>query len=163
MKMAAMKDTVTKYGVNEKCSFEKRNVAEIFVAKRGFTLPEVCVAFSMLLIGVTALLGCWNFFNREVADERYRLERYYDVLSAMESLIAVRPVCADSLTVFELEPALTDESSAERRTLASLRRSVTVCLDRVPGMSRIAWAVVEQDGFSLKRLVRCLGGAHDEQ
>ena len=163
MKMAAMKDAVTKYGMNEKCCSEKRNVAEIFVEKRGFTLPEVCVAFSMLLIGVTALLGCWNFFNREVADERYRLERYYDVLSAMESLIAARPVCADSLTVFELEPALTDESSAERRTLASLRRSVTVRLDRVPGMSRIAWAVVEQDGFSLKRLIRCLGGAHDEQ
>ena len=163
MKDTVTKDTVTKYGVNEKCSFEKRNVAEIFVEKRGFTLPEVCVAFAVFLVGVTGLLGCWNFFNREVADERYRLERYYDVLSAMESLIAVRPVCADSFTFFELEPALTDEISAERHSLASLRRSVTVRLDRVPGMSHIAWAVVEQDGFSLKRLVRCLGGARDER
>ena len=100
MKIAVMKDVVMKYGVNEKCCSEKRNVAKNFVAKRGFTLPEVCVAFAVFLVGVTGLLGCWNFFNREVADERYRLERYYDVLSAMESLIAVRPVCADSFTCF---------------------------------------------------------------
>ena len=132
------------------------------VMKYGFTLPEVCVALSVLLVGATGLLGCWNFFNREVADERYRLERYYDVLSAMESLIANQPLCADSFSVFEPVPAAVNEFSAERQTLTSLRHSVTVRLDSVPGMAPLAWAVVEQDGFSLKRLVRCLGGAGDE-
>ena len=133
------------------------------VMKCGFTLPEVCVALMVLLVGTMGLLGCWNFFNREVADERYRLERYYDVLSAMESLIANQPVCADSFIVFEPEPVLTDEISVERQTLTSLRHSVTVHLDSVPGMARLAWAVVEQDDFSLKRLLRCRGGAGDEQ
>ena len=102
--------------------------------RHGFTLPEVCVALTVLLVGTTALLGCWNFFNREVADERYRLERFYDVQSAMESLIAERPLCADSL--WTLEHAM-------------------VRLDRIPGNLHLAWAVVERDGFSLKRLIRC--------
>ena len=102
--------------------------------RHGFTLPEVCVALAVLLVGTTALLGCWNFFNREVADERYRLERFYDVQSAMELLIAERPLCTDSLWALE---------------------HVTVHLDRVPGNHRLAWAVVARDGFSLKRLIRC--------
>lgn len=102
--------------------------------RHGFTLPEVCVALTVLLVGTAALLGCWNFFNCEVADERYRLERFYDVQSAMESLIAERPLCADSLWALE---------------------HATVHLDRVPGNHRLAWAVVERDGFSLKRLIRC--------
>lgn len=102
--------------------------------RHGFTLPEVCVALAVLLVGTTALLGCWNFFNREVADERYRLERFYDVQSAMESLIAERPLCADSLLALE---------------------HAMVRLDRVPGNHRLAWAVVARDGFSLKRLIRC--------
>lgn len=133
------------------------------IMKYGFTLPDVCVALTVLLVGTTGLLGCWNFFNREVADERYRLERYYDVLSVMESLIANQPVCSDAFIVFEPEPVRADENSAEWQTLASLRHSVTVRLDSVPGMARFAWAVVEQDDFSLKRLVRCRGGAGDEQ
>ena len=102
--------------------------------RHGFTLPEVCVALTVLLVGTTALLGCWNFFNCEVADERYRLERFYDVQSAMESLIAERPLCTDSLWALEY---------------------ATVHLDRVPGNHRLAWAVVARDGFSLKRLIRC--------
>lgn len=102
--------------------------------RHGFTLPEVCVALAVLLVGTTALLGCWNFFNCEVADERYRLERFYDVQSAMESLIAERPLCTDSLWALEY---------------------ATVHLDRVPGNHRLAWAVVARDGFSLKRLIRC--------
>jgi len=96
--------------------------------KRGFTLPEVCVALAIFLVGTTALLDCWNFFNREVADERMRLEEFYDVLSSMESLIASRPNCADSLSVR---------------------------LTRVSGSPHLAWAVVEREHYSLKRLVRC--------
>ena len=96
------------------------------VLSKGFTLPEVCVALAVLLIGITAILGAWNFFNREVADERLRLERFEDVLSTMESLIAERPLCANSAT-----------------------------LSRIPGNKHLAWAVVERDGFVLKRLVRC--------
>lgn len=107
------------YGVNEKC---------------GFTLPEVCVALAVFLVGIAGLLGCWDFFNREIADERYRLERFYNVLSAMESLIAEKTSCADTLVMVD---------------------SVTVRLERVPGAARLAWAVAEQDGFSLKRLVGC--------
>ena len=102
---------------------------------KGFTLPEVCVALAVLLIGTTATLGAWNFFNREVADERLRMERFEDVLSVMESLIAERPSCADS---------------------AALSQSLTaVQLKRILGNKHLAWAVVERDGFSLKRLIRC--------
>ena len=139
------------YGVDEKC---------------GFTLPEVCVALAVLLAGVTGLLGCWNFFNREVADEHYRLERFYDVLSAMESLIAERPSCADSLVLIgpPMADVVTEGSMPmSARFAVQLHRSVTVRLERVPGAARLAWAVAEQDGFSLKRMVRCLGGALDEQ
>ena len=134
--------------------------------KRGFTLPEVCVALAVLLAGVTGLLGCWNFFNREVADERYRLERFYDLLSTMESLIAERPSCADSLVLIgpPMADAVTvDSGPVAARFAVQLHRSVTVRLERVPGAARLAWAVAEQDGFSLKRMVRCLGGALDEQ
>ena len=134
--------------------------------KRGFTLPEVCVALAVLLVGVTGLLGCWNFFNREVADEHNRLERFYDVLSTMESLIAERPSCADSLVL--ISPPMADVVTEDSMPMAArfavqLHRSVNVRLDCVPGVARLAWAVVEQDGFSLKRLVRCLGGAGGEQ
>ena len=96
--------------------------------KRGFTLPEVCVALTIFLVGTTALFDGWNFFNREVADERMRLDEFYDVLGAMESLVANRPDCADSLSVR---------------------------LTRVPGNPHLAWAVVEREHYSLKRLVRC--------
>ena len=101
--------------------------------KRGFTLPEVCVAFMVFLVGTTALLGGWNFFNREVADERMRLEEFYDVLSSMESLVANRPDCDSS--------------------------SVSIRLTRVPGSPHLAWAVVEREHYSLKRLVRCQWGS----
>ncbi len=101
--------------------------------RRGFTLPEVCVALTVFSIGTTGLLAYWNFFNREVADERFRLERYYRVTSTMESLIAETPLCADTL----------------------FARTVPVRLVRVPGSRHLAWAVAEQDGFSLKRLIRC--------
>ena len=97
-------------------------------SRHGFTLPEVCVALAIFLVGTTALLGGWNFFNREVADERMRLEEFYDMLGAMESLVAARPNCADSLSVR---------------------------LTRVPGSSHLAWAVVASEHYSLKRLVRC--------
>jgi len=100
----------------------------------GFTLPEVCVALAVFLIGTTTLLGGWNFFNREIADERYRLERFYGVVSSMESLITERPSCTDSLLALGL---------------------ATIRLDRVPGNNYLAWAVVERDGFRFKRLVRC--------
>jgi prepilin-type N-terminal cleavage/methylation domain-containing protein len=105
---------------------------EIF--RLGFTLPEVCVALAVFLIGTTALLGGWNFFNREIADERYRLERFYGVVSSMESLITERPSCTDSLLALG---------------------HATIRLDRVPGSIPLAWAVVAWDGFSLKRLIRC--------
>ncbi|MBR6453978.1 MAG: prepilin-type N-terminal cleavage/methylation domain-containing protein [Fibrobacter sp.] len=100
----------------------------------GFTLPEVSVALVVFLVGTTSLLGCWNFFNREVVDERCRLERFYNEEFAMESLIAERPLCADSLVMLD---------------------AVSVRLTRVPGNNYLAWAVVERDGFRFKRLVRC--------
>ena len=101
----------------------------------GFTLPEVCVALAVFLIGTTALLGAWGFFNREVAEERLRLERFEKVLSAMESLIAERPLCSDSTALLQI--------------------SAPVLLKRIPGNKHLAWAVVERDGLALKRLVRC--------
>lgn len=109
-------------------------------SRLGFTLPEVCVALTIFLVGTTALLGGWNFFNREVADERMRLDEFYDVLETMESLVAVRPNCADSLTG-EHSP---DSSSA-----------LSVHLTHVPGNPHLAWAVVTHEHYSLKRLVRC--------
>jgi prepilin-type N-terminal cleavage/methylation domain len=102
---------------------------------KGFTLPEVCVALAVFLIGTTALLGAWGFFNREVAEERLRLERFEKVLSAMESLIAERPSCSDSTALLQI--------------------SAPVLLKRIPGNKHLAWAVVERDGLALKRLVRC--------
>ena len=108
-------------------------------SRQGFTLPEVCVALTVFLVGTTALLGGWNFFNREVAGERKRLEEFYDVLSSMESLVANRPDCADSL-------------SGERSPDSLV---VSVRLTRVPGSPHLAWAVVEREHYSLKRLVRC--------
>ena len=75
------------------CHTERREVSRASCvalaanSRLGFTLPEIFVALAILLVGTTALLGCWNFFNREVADERMRLEEFYDVLSAMESLV----------------------------------------------------------------------------
>ena len=116
---------------------------------KGFTLPEVCVALAVFLIGTTALLGAWGIFNREVAEERLRLERFEKVLSAMESLIAERPSCSDS-AAFSLV------SVASRSSKADLSQSSTeVRLVRVPGNAHIAWAFVEREGFTLKRLVRC--------
>ena len=108
-------------------------------SRHGFTLPEVCVALAIFLVGTTALLDGWNFFNREVADERMRLEKFYDVLGTMESLIASRPNCADSLT---------GERSPDSLV-------VSVRLIRVPGSSHLAWAVVASEHYSLRRLVRC--------
>ncbi|MDY6331375.1 MAG: type II secretion system protein, partial [Fibrobacter sp.] len=97
-------------------------------SRHGFTLPEVCVALTIFLVGTTALLGGWNFFNCEVADERMRLDEFYDALGTMESLITNRPNCADSLSIR---------------------------LTRVPGNPHLAWAVVTHEHYSLKRLVRC--------
>ena len=108
-------------------------------SRLGFTLPEVCVALAIFLVGTTALLGGWNFFNREVADERMRLDEFYDVLETMESLVANRSDCADSLT-------------GERSPDSS---SVSIRLTRVLGSSHLAWAVVASEHYSLKRLVRC--------
>jgi prepilin-type N-terminal cleavage/methylation domain-containing protein len=102
---------------------------------KGFTLPEVCVALAVFLIGTTALLGCWNFFNREVVEERLRLERLEEVISTMESLIAERLSCSDSTALLQI--------------------SAPVLLKRIPGNKLLAWAVVERDGLALKRLVRC--------
>jgi len=102
---------------------------------KGFTLPEVCVALAVFLIGTTALLGAWGFFNREVAEERLRLERFEKVLLAMESLIAERPSCTDSTALSQI--------------------SAPVLLKRILGNKHLAWAVVVRDGYSLKRLVRC--------
>jgi len=120
-------------------------------SRLGFTLPEVCVALTIFLVGTTALLGGWNFFNREVADERMRLEEFYDVLGSMESLIASRPNCADSLT-----GALSQETADSHNSMRSPDSSaVSVHLTRVPGSPHLAWAVVEREHYSLKRLVRC--------
>ena len=120
-------------------------------SRLGFTLPEVCVALAIFLVGTTALLGGWNFFNREVADERMRLEEFYDVLETMESLVANRPDCADSLT-----GALSRDSAHLLKLARSQESSaVSVRLTRVPGSSHLAWAVVEREHYSLKRLVRC--------
>lgn len=104
-------------------------VARAANSRLGFTLPEVCVALAIFLVGTTALLGGWNFFNREVADERMRLDEFYDALGTMESLITNRPNCDSS--------------------------SVSVRLTRVPGSPHLAWAVVASEHYSLKRLVRC--------
>ena len=101
--------------------------------RRGFTLPEVCVALTVFSVGTTGLLACWNFFNREVGNERLLLERYDHVAATMESLVAEAPPCADTL----------------------FTRTVPVRLERVPGSRHLAWAVAEQDGLSLKRLIRC--------
>ena len=108
-------------------------------SRQGFTLPEVCVAFAIFLVGTTALLDGWNFFNREVAGERMRLEEFYNVLETMESLVANRPNCADSLT----GPHSLESSE------------VSVRLTRVPGSPHLAWAVVASEHYSLRRLVRC--------
>lgn len=98
-------------------------------SRLGFTLPEVCVALMIFLVGTTALLGGWNFFNREVVDERMRLDEFYDVLETMESLVAARPNCDSS--------------------------SVSIRLARVPGNPHLAWAIVTHEHYSLRRLVRC--------
>ena len=120
-------------------------------SRLGFTLPEVCVALAIFLVGTTALLGSWNFFNREVAGERKRLEEFYDVLSSMESLVANRPDCADSLT-----GALSRDSAHLLKFARSQESSsVSVHLTRVPGNPHLAWAVVEREHYSLRRLVRC--------
>ena len=114
---------------------ERSEVSRVFCvalaanSRLGFTLPEVCVALAIFLVGTTALLDGWNFFNREVADERMRLEKFYDVLGTMESLVAARPNCDSS--------------------------SVSIRLTRVPGSPHLAWAVVASEHYSLKRLVRC--------
>lgn len=113
--------------------------------RHGFTLPEVCVALAVFLVGTTGLLACWNFFNREVADERMRLERFEKVLSTMEALVANRPNCADSLAGALSQNAVRSPESSE----------VSVRLTRVPGGSHLAWAVVESEPYSLRRLVRC--------
>lgn len=120
-------------------------VAHAINSRLGFTLPEVCVALAVLLIGTTAMLGAWNFFNREIADERYRIERFENVLSTMESLIANNSNCADSLT-----GALSQNVSSSLGSSA-----ISVRFTRVPGNPHLAWAVVELGGYSLKRLVRC--------
>lgn len=114
-------------------------------SRHGFTLPEVCVALTIFFIGTTALLGVWSFFNREVAEERLRLERFEHVFSTMESLIANRPNCVDSLT-----GALSQNVSHSPES-----QVISVRLKRIPGNKHLAWAVVESDGFSLKRLIRC--------
>ena len=139
------------------CHTERRKVSRASCvalaasSRLGFTLPEVCVALLIFLVGTTALLGCWSFFNREVADERMRLEEFYDVLSAMESLVTTRPNCADSLT-----GALSRDSAHLLKLARSQESSaVSVRLTRVPGSSHLAWAVVEREHYSLKRLVRC--------
>ena len=120
-------------------------------SRLGFTLPEVCVALAIFLVGATALLGGWNFFNREVADERMRLEEFYDVLETMESLVANRLDCADSLT-----GALSRDSAHLLKLARSQESSsVSVHLTRVPGNPHLAWAVVEREHYPLKRLVRC--------
>lgn len=118
-------------------------------SRQGFTLPEVCVALSIFLIGSTALIECWNFFNRDVAYERMRLDEFYDALGMMESLIANLPSCADSLPDVHLpnDVHLLKERSSES--------SVSDRLMRVPGSLHLAWAVVEREHYSLKRLVRC--------
>ena len=121
---------------------------------KGWTLPEVCVALAVLLIGTTAILGAWNFFNREVADECLRLERFNEVLSTMESLIAERPMCADSAALSQTSAASRSPESRSPEIEFS-QMSVEVRLKRVPGHRYLVWAVVERDGFSLKRLVRC--------
>lgn len=113
--------------------------------RHGITLPEVCVALTIFLVGTTALLGCWSIFNREVADERMRLEKFYNVLGTMESLVVGRPNCADSLTgALSQEFAYFPELSP-----------TSVRLTRVPGNPHLAWAVVASEHYSLKRLVRC--------
>ena len=118
-------------------------------SRLGFTLPEVCVSLTIFLVGTTALLGEWNFFNREVAEERLRLERFEDVLSTMESLIMERPSCADSASLLQ---ALASSRSPKSELSQS---STVVRLKRIPGNKHLAWAIVEREGFALKRLVRC--------
>ena len=58
-------------------------------SRLGFTLLEVCVALAIFLIGTTALLGGWNFFIRYVADERMRLDEFYDVNELSFSIIKI--------------------------------------------------------------------------
>ena len=120
-------------------------------SRLGFTLPEVCVALTIFLVGTAALLGGWNFFNREVAGERMRLDEFYDVLETMESLIVNRPNCADSLTgALSQDLALSQNSTHSPDSSA-----VSIRLTRVPGSPHLAWVVVEREHYSLKRLVHC--------
>ena len=124
-------------------------------SRLGFTLPEVCVTLAVLLIGTTALLGEWNFFNREVAGERVRLERFEDVLSTMESLIANPPGCADSLAVALSQDSALVLNAHALKTVHSSESLVSVRLTRVPANPHLAWAVVAREHYSFKRLVRC--------
>jgi prepilin-type N-terminal cleavage/methylation domain-containing protein len=117
---------------------------------KGFTLPEVCVALSVLLIGTTALLSCWNFFNREVSDERKCLGQFYKVQSAMESLIVELPPCTDSAALVR-----TSATSRNPEIVLASDFVQSVRLTRIPGNKHLVWAVIEHDGYSFKRLVRC--------
>ena len=47
------------------------------------------MALAIFLIGTTALLGGWNFFIRYVADERMRLDEFYDVNELSFSIIKI--------------------------------------------------------------------------
>ena len=47
------------------------------------------MALAIFLIGTTALLGGWNFFIRYVAEERMRLDEFYDVNELSFSIIKI--------------------------------------------------------------------------
>ena len=135
-----------KQNIEKSCSFlfnsshcyaEQSEAFRVFL--KGFTLPEVCVALAIFLVGMTAIFSAWNFFNREVTDERLRMEYFDDTVLAIEKLIAERPLCTDS--------------NANSVTL--VQNQVNIHLQRMPGSKNLVWAFAERKGISLKRLIRC--------
>ena len=140
---------------------------QVFIAgltvnfRKGFTLPEVCVALTVFLVGTTSFLCCLSFFNREVADERLRLERFYDVVQAMEFLMTERPKCIDTVMTLNIvvTGALPVDSSLDlqnfKRNAVLPQHPVSVRLTRVPSFTPLVWAVVDCENFYLKRLIRC--------
>ena len=63
-------------------------------------------------------------------------------------------MCADSAALSQTSAASRSPESRSPEIEFS-QKSVEVRLKRVPGHRYLVWAVVELDGFSLKRLVRC--------
>ena len=74
--------------------------------RRGFTLPEVCVAVAVFSIGLAALACGADAFVRLAAAERTRVQSATQAVARMESLIVGAPPCGDTLRMSPLPPSL---------------------------------------------------------